>query len=189
MTAPGGLFALPMPSLTSERLILRAFVPSDAFDVTRYLSDAAVARNTLTIPHPYPAGAADEFIARQAPDWTAGKRAVWAITDNREGALLGAVGLHFALAHHKAEVGYWIAAPAWGKGIATEAVRRMIAFGFDELGLHRLDAQHYVENPASGRVMTKAGMRHEGLMRGVVFRDGIPRDNELYAILRTDPRL
>lgn len=177
-----------MPSLTSERLVLRAFVPSDASDVTRYLSDAAVARNTLTIPHPYPAGAAEEFIARHAPDWSAGKRAVWAITDGVDGALRGAVGLHFARAHHKAEVGYWIAVPAWGKGIATEAVRRVIAFGFDELALHRIDAQHYAENPASGRVMTKAGMRHEGLMRGVVFRDGIPRDNELYAILRTDPR-
>ena len=188
MNAPGGLFALPMPSLASERLVLRAFAPSDASDVTRYLSDAAVARNTLTIPHPYPAGAAEEFIARHAPDWSAGKRAVWAITDSADGALLGAVGLHFDLAHHKAEVGYWIAVPAWGKGIATEAVRRVIAFGFDDLALHRIDAQHYAENPASGRVMTKAGMRHEGLMRGVVFREGVPRDNALYAILRTDPR-
>ena len=188
MNAPGGLFAMPLPTLTAERLTLRPFVPDDAPDVTRCLSDAAVARNTLTIPHPYPEGAAAEFIARQPPDWSAGKRAVWAITLRDAGALVGAVGLHFALAHHRAEVGYWIAVPAWGKGIATEAVRRVIAFGFDELGLHRLDAQHYVENPASGRVMTKAGMRHEGLMRGVVFRDGIPRDNERYAILRTDPR-
>ena len=188
MHASNGRFAMPLPTLTSERLLLRAFVPGDAPDVTRYLSEAAVARNTLTIPHPYPAGAADEFIARHTPDWSAGKRAVWAITDGADGALLGAVGLHFALAHHKAEVGYWIAVPAWGKGIATEAVRRVIAFGFDELGLHRLDAQHYAENPASGRVMIKAGMRHEGLMRGIVFRDGVPRDNALYAILRTDPR-
>lgn len=180
---------MPMPTLTSERLAFRPFVPDDAPDVTRYLSDAAVARQTLTIPHPYPAGAAEEFIARLAPDWAAGKRAVWAITIRDGGALVGAIGLHFALAHHKAEVGYWIGVPAWGKGIATEAVRRVIAFGFDELGLHRLDAQHYVENPASGRVMIKAGMRYEGRLRGVVFRDGVPRDDELYAIIRTDPRL
>ena len=182
------LFAMSQPTLAAERLILRPFAAADAPDVTRYLSDAVVARNTLTVPHPYPDGAADEFIARQAPDWAAGRRAVWAITQRDGGALVGAVGLHFALVHHKAEVGYWIAAPAWGRGIATEAVRRVIAFGFDDLGLYRLDAQHYVENPASGRVMAKAGMRREGLMRGVVFRDGVPRDNELYAILRTDPR-
>ena len=188
MSALDRLFASPQPTLSAERLILRPFVADDAPDVSRYLADAAVARNTLTIPHPYPVGAAEEFIARQAPDWRAGKRAVWAITQRSDGALVGAVGLHFVLAHLKAEVGYWIAVRAWGNGVATEAVRRAIAFGFDEVGLHRLDAQHYVENPASGRVMVKAGMKHEGLMRGVVFRDGVPRDNELYAILRTDPR-
>lgn len=188
MNTPSGLFATLMPSLTSERLVLRPFVAGDAPDVTRYLSDAAVARQTLTIPHPYPEAAAEEFISRHAADWTSGKRAVWAITMRDEGTLVGAVGLHFALVHHKAEVGYWIGVPAWGKGIATEAVKRVIAFGFDELGLHRMDAQHYVENPASGRVMLKAGMRYEGRLRGVVFRDGIPRDDELYAIIRTDPR-
>lgn len=182
------LFASPLPTLATERLTLRPFAAADAPDVARYLSDAAVARKTLSIPHPYPAGAADEFIARQAPDWAAAKRAVWAITQRSDGALVGAVGLHFVLAHLKAEVGYWIALPAWGKGIATEAVRRAIRFGFDEVGLNRLDAQHYAENPASGRVMIKAGMKHEGLMRSVVIRDGVPRNNELYAILRSDPR-
>jgi len=188
MNAPGGLFAKPMPTLGSERLVLRPFTPADAPDVTRYLSEAAVARQTLTVPHPYPEGAAAEFIGRHAADWTAGKRAVWAITMRDDGTLVGAIGLHLVPAHRKAEVGYWIGVPAWGKGIATEAVRRVIAFGFDDLGLHRLDAQHYVENPASGRVMVKAGMRYEGRLRGVVFRDGVPRDDELYAILRTDPR-
>ena len=188
MTDRDRLFALPLPRLSTERLRLRPFVAADAPDVARYLSDPAVARNTLSIPHPYPDGAADEYIARQARDCAAGKRAVWAISQREDGALVGAVGLHFALAHQKAEVGYWIGAPAWGKGAATEAVRRVLAFGFDELGLYRLEAYHYVENTGSGRVMRKAGMRQEGLLRAVVFRDGVPLHNAICAILRTDPR-
>ena len=72
--------------------------------------------------------------------------------------------------------------------IAKEALRAVLAHGFDVVGLHRIEAQHFKENPASGAVMRKAGMTHEGRLRGVVFRDGVPRDNELYAMLRSDPR-
>ena len=70
----------------------------------------------------------------------------------------------------------------------TEALRAVIAHGFDAMGLHRIEGQHYVENPASGRVMAKAGMTREGLLRGYVLRDGVPRDNVLYAILGSEPR-
>lgn len=188
MTDPGGIFATPLPTLTADRLVLRAFVPGDAADVRRYLADAAVARNTLTIPHPYPDEAADEFITRHAPDWQAGKRATWAVTRAEGGALVGAIGLQLHRAHRRAELGYWIAAPEWGKGYATEATRRLIAFAFDDLALHRVEAHHFIENPASGRVMRNVGMVPEGVHRGVVWRDGAPRDLASYAILRNDPR-
>ena len=78
--------------------------------------------------------------------------------------------------------------PEWGKGYATEATRRIIAFAFDDLGLHRVEAHHFLENPASGRVMRNAGMTPEGVHRAVVWRDGVARDLASYAILRTDPR-
>lgn len=175
-----------LPVLRTARLVLRPFTLDDAPAVQGLLSDREVAKQTLTIPHPYPDGAAAEFIAKHA-DWlAAGKQFIWAIT--RDGEIVGAMGLHLVPAHRRAEVGYWIARAAWGQGIATEALRAVIAQGFDVLGLHRIDAQHYQENPASGAVMRKAGMTHEGRLRGVVFRDGAPRDNEIYSILRTDPR-
>lgn len=188
MTDPGGPYAKPLPTLTSPRLVLRAFAPGDAPDVRRYLADESVARNTLTIPHPYPDGAAEEFIARHAPDWQAGKRATWAITRKADGALVGAIGLQLTRTHRRAELGYWIAAPEWGKGFATEATRRVIDFAFDDLGLHRVEAHHFIENPASGRVMRNAGMVPEGVHRGVVWRDGVARDLASFAILRTDRR-
>ncbi len=178
--------AASLATLRTQRLTLRPFVAGDAPVVQALLSERAVAEQTLTIPHPYPEGAAAEFIGRHAEWIAAGKHLVWAITMN--GAIVGAMGLHIVAAHRRAEVGYWIARTHWGQGIATEALRAVLAHGFDVIGLHRIDAQHYKENPASGAVMRKAGMTHEGRLRGVVFRDGVPRDNELYAMLRSDPR-
>ena len=176
----------PLATLTTARLMLRAFEPSDAPSVQRLLSEREVAEQTLTIPHPYPEGAAAEFIGKHSEWIASGKRLIWAIT--MDGAVVGAMGLHIVAAHRRAEVGYWIARTHWGQGIATEALRAVLAHGFDVVGLHRIDAQHYKENAASGAVMRKAGMTHEGRLRGVVFRDGVPRDNELYAMLRSDPR-
>ncbi len=181
-------FDRPQPSLASDRLVLRPFVPADAPAVSRYLADPAVARQTLTVPHPYPPGAAEEFIAKRQPGWVAGKDATFAITRRDDGALVGGIGLRLVLAHRRAEAGYWIAAPEWGKGYATEALRRLIAFGFDDLALHRIEAHHFLENPASGQVMKNAGMSPEGAHRGVVWRDGIPRDLASYGMLRSDPR-
>lgn len=176
-----------LATLHTARLVLRPFHADDIPTVQRLLSERAVAEQTLTIPHPYPEGAAAEFISQHAEWIASGKRLIWAIT--RADELVGAMGLHVVAAHRRAEVGYWIARHAWGQGIATEALRAVLAHGFDAIGLHRIDAQHYKENPASGAVMRKVGMTHEGRLRGVVHRDGVPRDNELYAMLRTDPRL
>lgn len=176
-----------MPTLRTARLVLTPFVPDDAPAVARCLAVKEVARETLTIPHPYPPELAGAWLARHAAWYAEGKQVIWALRRGED--LVGAMGLHVVPAHRRAEVGYWIARHAWGEGFATEALRAVIACGFDAFGLHRIDAQHYVENPASGRVMQKVGMRHEGRLRGVVFRDGVPRDNELYAILRDDPRL
>jgi RimJ/RimL family protein N-acetyltransferase len=188
MTDPGPPYTGPQHVLRTDRLVLRPFTMDDAADVRRYLSDAAIAKHTLTIPHPYPDGAADEFIAAQAPAWAAGKKVTWAVTRAKDGVLVGAISLQLTRAHRRCEVGYWIARPEWGQKYATEATRRVVAYAFDVLDMHRVEAHHFVENPSSGRVMENVGMSPEGLHRGVVWRDGAPRDLRSYAILRTDPR-
>jgi RimJ/RimL family protein N-acetyltransferase len=76
--------------------------------------------------------------------------------------------------------------PYWGRGYATEAALAVIAFGFEELGLNRIYAQHMASNPASGRVMQKAGMRHEGTLRQHVTKFGIVDDIAIYGILASD---
>lgn len=177
-----------VPVLQTERLTLRPFAPADADRLQSLLSDGRIAEGTLRIPHPYPAGAAIEWISTLPGLWQAGTMAVWAVVRRADDVLVGSYSLRIRASHHRAEVGYWVAREVWGQGVATEAARAVLVFGFDTLNLHRIDAHYFVENPASGRVLEKAGMRHEGRLRGAVFRDGVPRDLELCAMLRTDPR-
>ena len=188
--APPRETASPQPRLTTPRLVLRPFTPTDAPIVQELLSDPEIAAGTLRIPHPYPAGAAAEWIAGLAPKWAEGRFAAWALAAAASDRVLGAISLRVTPAHRRAEVGYWVARAAWGQGYATEAVRAMVDYGFEVLDLHRVEGHCYAENSASGRVMQRAGMRHEGRVRGTVFREkeSVPRDLELYSIIRSDSR-
>ena len=87
----------------------------------------------------------------------------------------------------KAELGYWVGKPFWNQGIATEAARSIIHFGFSELGLNRISAQHFVRNPSSGKVMLKLGMAHEGTLRQAVTKWGKYEDLHAYGLLRDEP--
>jgi RimJ/RimL family protein N-acetyltransferase len=113
---------------------------------------------------------------------------VCAITLRGTGELAGAVGLVLEPAHARGELGYWIARPLWGTGIATEAARSLLGFGFRTLGLNRIHAVHFSTNPASGRVMQKLGMQFEGIRRQHVRRWDRFHDLADYAVLREDWR-
>jgi ribosomal-protein-alanine N-acetyltransferase len=188
MTMDVEVLAGGIPRLEAGRIVLRPFTVADADPIEVLIDDAEVAAGTLTIPHPYPKGAALPWIEAHAESCVTARSISWAITARDDGRLLGAISIRLVPAHQRGEIGYWIARHEWGQGFATEAVRAVIAHAFDVLRLHRVDAHHFVENPASGRVMRKAGMRNEGRRRGAVIRAGVPRDLEEYAILRTDPR-
>jgi RimJ/RimL family protein N-acetyltransferase len=88
------------------------------------------------------------------------------------GIVLGAINLRLELPHQRGELGYWIGEPYWGRGYATEAVSALIRYGFDTVGLNRIYARHLARNPASGRVMAKAGMQREGAQRQHVLKSG-----------------
>ena len=182
--------ALPLqqPTLVTTRLRLRRFSEADAPQVQALAGDDAVAAPTLHIPHPYPDGAAEAWIGGHAQEWEKSQRAVWAITRSADGSLLGAIDLFFRLARHGAGCGYWVGREHWRQGIATEALGAVIAWGFDELRLHRIEATHLTRNPASGRVMEKAGLRLEGTMRDAALCRGRLEDLALRAILASDPR-
>ena len=169
------------------RLVLRPFVPGDAPDVRRLAGDPDVASTTATIPHPYPNGMAEAWIASHRARLVAGTDVVYAVTRPREDAgpiLIGAIGLILDPPDRGAEMGYWIGKPFWGRGYATEAARGIIDYGFGMLGLTRIHAHHMVRNPASGRVLEKAGMTFEREVPEGIIRWGKPEDVRMYAITR-----
>lgn len=172
--------------LETARLILRLPQPDDADVLHRYVSDYAIAKTTLHIPHPYPRPAADEFIARVRERYEAGADFSFAMTRKSDGAFMGMCGIHPTFEYDRADIGYWIGVPFWGQGYTTEAARRLIDFGFEELKLNRVFAAFFIRNPASRRVMEKAGMTFEGFQRQHIKRLGVYHDIGYCGILRAE---
>lgn len=177
----GGPF--PQPDLITARLRLRPLAAADAVDVRRLAGDFAVAETTLSIPHPYPDGAAEAWIASLAGPEARGQ-VVYAVTERTAGTFFGVVGLVVEPHHLRAELGYWVGVPYWGRGYATEAARAVLEYAFETLALHRVHACHFGRNPASGRVLEKIGMRREGVARAHVRRWERYEDLVLYGALR-----
>lgn len=172
--------------LTTDRLVLRPFQPEDAADVQRLAGDRAVAATTLRIPHPYEDGMAETWIATLGPAFAKGEHLALAVTRREDGVLMGAVGLTPNSDNESAELGYWIGTPHWGRGYATEAARALVRFGFDHLKLNRVYAHHFANNPASGRVLQKAGLSWEGRMVQGIKKWGQFIDVVLYGVVRED---
>lgn len=176
---------IELPSLTTERLVLRGYTAEDAPALQALASDRRIAATTLNIPHPYPPDGALQFILNDHERRARGEGFGFAITRRDDGALLGGIGLRLQRSL-QAEMGYWVGVPYWGQGYTSEAARRLIAFGFDELGLNRIYASYFGNNPASARVMQKAGMIYEGAMKGHILKWGEYLDLGFYGILRSD---
>jgi ribosomal-protein-alanine N-acetyltransferase len=174
------------PALHTERLILRPFRLTDAAAVQELAGAHEIADTTVSIPHPYPDGAAAAWIGTHAAAWEVGKLVTFAITGRDGDSLMGAIGLVISSENAHAELGYWIAKPHWNRGYCTEAAQAILAFGFDELRLHRVEARHFARNPASGRVMQKLGMKLDGIQRESVKKWDRFEDLALYAILASE---
>lgn len=148
----------PPPVLTTRRLALRPLRRSDAGLLAHHAGEARVARMTTSIPHPYPPGAAEAFVEGAGAK---GSGVVWAIDGGRCGLpeLLGTIGLRRPT-EEGADVGYWIAPPVWGRGIAGEALRAVMdAHPFSPAPIRGVVFQ---DNPASARVLGAAGFERIG---------------------------
>jgi len=146
--------------LVTPRLRLRPLRPSDAPLLSLYASDARVARMTTNIPHPYPPGTAEAFVARAGrPD---APETVWALDlgSDAENGLLGVINLRTA-GPRAGEIGYWVAPAFWGGGFAGEAIEA-VAEVAARCGLTALTAQVFQDNAASIKVLTRAGFEYVG---------------------------
>ena len=178
--------AIFFPTLNSERLILRAFTIDDAKDVHRLAGDKLIADTTLLIPHPYPDGAAEQWIETHNELFLRGTDYIFAITEKTSAELIGAIGLTVNISIRIGELGYWIGVPFWNKGYCTEAVGKLLEFGFEELKLNKIHAHHFINNPASGHVLLKSGMKLEGTLKQHVMKDGRHLDIRTYGIVKED---
>jgi RimJ/RimL family protein N-acetyltransferase len=159
--------------------ILRDWQMQDASSIAKYADNRKIWRNLRDgFPHPYRIQDAEIFIERVNQ---ASPRTVFAIATESEA--IGSIGLVLGEDVHRftAEMGYWLAEPFWGKGIMTQAVRFLAQWAFRELQLHRIYAAPYATNPASHRVLEKAGFIREGILRSSAFKDGRILDQFLYS--------
>lgn len=170
----------------TERLILRRLEMSDAPRVQQFAGAVEIAANTLTMPHPYEDGVAQIFIENVSERWDKGSDFVFCIALKSDNLLMGVIGVHPDMGNHRAEIGYWLGVPFWNKGYVTEAARRIVQFGFEDLHLNRIHAAYFARNPASARIMQKVGMTYEGLMRQHYIRFGEFQDTGFYSILRSE---
>jgi ribosomal-protein-alanine N-acetyltransferase len=148
-----------IPTLETERLILRPFKAEDAQRVQLLAGEKIIADMTENIPHPYLDGMAEGWIGLHDA-WCKNRAAVvFAIVIRESGELIGAVSIT-QISGQSGNLGYWIGLPYWGQGYCTEASMRILEFGFNHYALSRIDARHLSENPASGKVITKSGFQY-----------------------------
>lgn len=147
------------PVIETARMILRPLRASDVGLLTLYASDRRVAQMTTSIPHPYPPGAAEQFVARVTrPDRT---EFTWAMDATEMGGaeLNGTITLK-EIDRHQSEIGYWVAPAMWNTGLASVAVKALIAA--NPLANKTIFASVFQDNPGSARVLTNAGFDYLG---------------------------
>jgi len=174
------------PILTTDRLLLRQFFLTDARDVKCLAGDREIAYNTLLIPHPYEQGFAERWITERQVDFQKGVALTFAVVVKETRELCGALGIGINRHHSHAEIGYWIGVPYWNQGYCSEAAEEVLRYAFEVLELNRVWAHHFSRNVASGRVLQKIGMTHEGCLRKHIFKWGEFLDVEQYGILRSE---
>ena len=103
-----------------------------------------------------------------------------------QGFLIGVIDTAIISRHKTGGIGYWIGKPYWNNGYCTEAAQAVIGFGFEVMGLNRISATHFASNPASGRVLQKAGMKYEGCLRQEYKKSSRYEDMVWYGILRSE---
>jgi RimJ/RimL family protein N-acetyltransferase len=174
--------------LRTARLLLRSLETGDVPALVRLTGAREIAAMTTRIPHPYSEQDARNFLLQAHEEFRDGRSISFAITILPAGELCGGIRLDLTPEHQRAELGYWIGVPFWGRGFATEAATAVVAFGFDTLRLHRIHAHHFGGNTASQRVLEKIGMRHEGHIPQHVLKWDRFIDLEIYGLLAADFR-
>lgn len=173
----------PFPVLETERLVLKKVNQDDAEIVLEGYSDPRVNQFMSVSYHSIEEVKVqldwyESLLAEETGIW-------WGICLNEDGKMIGNGGFHkWEHNHRKAELGYWILPEYQGRGLASEAITAMIKFGFEDMLLHRIEAEVETENGPSSRVLRKLGFNLEGIKRECEYINGRFIDLEFWAKLR-----
>jgi RimJ/RimL family protein N-acetyltransferase len=173
------------PTLTGPRVVLRPWRAEDVDPVFAACQDPEIQRWTR-VPVPYHREDAEAFVGEIAPHTAAEGGALFAVVD-ADGALAGSIGL-FAPKDGVGEIGYWTAPGHRRRGLTAEALRVLVAWALDEVGLRRVELVVDARNTGSRRVGEAAGFRVEGTLRQRTVHRGEPVDDVVLGLLATDPR-
>lgn len=172
------------PVLYTKRLTLRKLEKSDSADMFEYSKSAEITKFLTWEPHP-DCGYTYKYLSYIQSKYRSGEFFDWAVIYN--GKMIGTCGFtRIDEINNMAEIGYVISQSFHNMGIATEAVKRVLDFGFNDLGLNRIEAKYMPENLTSKRVMEKVGMTFEGVIRKSMYIKGRYIDVGICSILRSE---
>ncbi len=163
---------------------LRPWRFDDLENLALYANDAGVSQGLRDrFPFPYTEADAHDYLA-MVTTVPPGERFAIEI----DGRACGAIGVHLGeeVFRHNAEIGYWLGRAFWGNGIMTTVLKHFADYAMPRFRLHRLQAQAYSDNPASMRVLEKAGFEREGVLRCSIFKRGELLDSVMYARVRRE---
>lgn len=161
-----------LPTIKTERLILRKMLPEDAEDMFEYASDESVTKYLLWSAHKNLAHT-KEYLKYIKGRYLVGDFYDWAIVDAADGKMIGTCGFSkIDLTNNLGQIGYVLNPEYHKRGYAPEAARAIIEFGFSKLGLNRVEAEFIKENTPSYKVMQKLGMTFEGYRHDALFIKG-----------------
>jgi ribosomal-protein-alanine N-acetyltransferase len=175
-----------MSSLPTPRLLLRKIAAEDRDAIFAWARDPEVSRYGSWSAH-QTTHDTDTFIEACVRQYEREGLGPWLIESRDTGAVIGTCGFGYVdRLDRRGGIGYFLARPHWGKGLATEAAAAVLRFGFGPMALNRIEARCMLVNAASERVMQKIGMRFEGILRQDMYKDGAFHDVKLYARIAAD---
>ena len=175
--------------LTTERLLLRRFTYDDAEPMFRNWASEPEVTTFLSWPTHGSVAVSKAILSQWIPEYERPDFYLWAIVQKGASEPIGSISVvrsdsKFRMVH----IGYCLGRKWWGQGYTTEALKRLIDFFFDDVGMNRIESRHDPRNPASGKVMLNAGLRYEGTARDGDWNNQGIGDAAYYAILANDPR-
>lgn len=174
---------MEFPVLETERLLLREIKAEDAQNLFINFSNPEVMKHygsELMDDVEEARGLIHSFLI----GYKEGKAIRWGIQFKNHNSLIGTVGFHaISSKNRRAEIGYELNQSYWGKGLAKEAILKVVEYGFEEMGLKRIGAVVFLENESSSELLLKLGFNKEGILRDYIVQKGISYDTNVYSLL------